>query len=58
MKYDDRGLGPPKTNDTQAVTVRAECKQCGEKRLHRCVRQADGDVACTCLKCERVVVGK
>ena len=54
----ERELGPPKQFDERPVTVRAACKTCKEKRLHRCVRQEDGNVACVCLGCARVVVGK
>ena len=49
---------PAKTTDARPVTVRAECRQCGTARLHRCKLQPDGDVACVCLTCELVVVGK
>jgi len=56
--HEDRGLGPPKSMDARPVTVRAECQRCKTKRLHRCKLREDGNVACVCLTCERVVVGK
>ena len=54
----ERGLGPPKSTDDRPVTVRAVCKTCKDKRLQRCVRQEDGNVACVCLTCDRTVNGK